>query len=75
MHTYPLDKPGYFLFQDSASTVSYACERIIWKWNEYESTCEVQKISRFYIFRLDAYVYMSCEMNIATWIFVTRFLL
>ena len=29
MTTYPFDKPSYFLFQDSASEVSYACERII----------------------------------------------
>jgi len=35
MTTYPLDKLNYFLFQDSASKVSYACERIIlwiWRW-------------------------------------------
>jgi len=35
MTTYPLDKPSYFLFQDSAFKVSYACERII-KINYYE---------------------------------------
>ena len=29
MITYPLDKPSYFLFQDSAYEVSYACEKII----------------------------------------------
>ena len=28
MTTYPLKKTSYFLFQDSASEVSYACERI-----------------------------------------------
>ena len=27
-HTYLLYKPGYFLFQDCTSTVSYACEII-----------------------------------------------
>jgi len=30
MTTYPLDKLSYFLFQDSASEVSYASERIIY---------------------------------------------
>jgi len=29
MTTYPLDKPSYFFFQDSASEVSYASERIL----------------------------------------------
>jgi len=28
MTTYPLDKPNYFSFQDSASEVSYTSERI-----------------------------------------------
>jgi len=33
MTIYPLAKPNYFLFQDSGSEVSYACERIIlWRW-------------------------------------------
>jgi len=31
MTTYPLDKFSYFLFQDSASEVSYSGERIIIK--------------------------------------------
>ena len=30
MTTYALDKPSYFLIQDSASEVSYASERIIY---------------------------------------------
>jgi len=29
MTTYSLNKPSYFLFKDSASEVSYACESII----------------------------------------------
>jgi len=29
MTTCPLDKPSYFLFQDAAFEVSYACERMI----------------------------------------------
>ena len=33
MTTYSLNKRSYFLFQDSASKVSYACERIILNMN------------------------------------------
>ena len=32
MHTYPLDKPGYFLFQDSSSR--------IWNEDQYEQNGE-----------------------------------
>ena len=40
MHTYPVDKPGYILFQDAPSVVNYACERI----NEYTCTYETGMI-------------------------------
>jgi len=38
MTTYPLDKPRYFLLQDSASEVSYAYER------SYTKALEVQTL-------------------------------
>ena len=34
MTTYPLNNPNYILFQDSASEVSYACERIIYEYEQ-----------------------------------------
>ena len=37
MTTYPLDKPSYFLFQDSASEVSYANDNY-----EYEQNGKFQ---------------------------------
>ena len=41
MTTYPLNKPSYFLFQDSASEVSYACERTN-EWYEFEQNGKFQ---------------------------------
>ena len=45
MTTYPLDKPSYFFFQDSASEVSYASEGILWIWNEYENMNKMANFS------------------------------
>ena len=43
MTTYPLDNPSYFLFQDSASGVSYASE----EYCEYEMNMNMNKMAYF----------------------------